>query len=99
LRSRIRFAIISDIHSNLPALTRALSIIDSLRIDQVCCIGCIGNIGQPRDGNPMLSFGVFNIGVLCLGIIRVEYGIAQTARSILDAGLPSFLAERLFKGM
>jgi hypothetical protein len=46
----------------------------------------------------MLRFCVLDIGELCLGIIRAEYDIAQTARSILDAGLPSFLAERLFRG-
>jgi predicted phosphodiesterase len=58
----------------------------------------VGSVGQPRDGNPMLSFGVLDTDVWSFEIIRSEYDIAQTARAIMDAGLPSFLADRLFKG-
>jgi predicted phosphodiesterase len=58
----------------------------------------VGSVGQPRDGNPMLSFGVLDTDVWSFEIIRAEYDIAQTARAILDAGLPSFLADRLFMG-
>jgi diadenosine tetraphosphatase ApaH/serine/threonine PP2A family protein phosphatase len=58
----------------------------------------VGSVGQPRDGNPMLSFGVLDTDIWSFEIIRAEYDIAQAARAILDAGLPSFLAERLFKG-
>ena len=58
----------------------------------------VGSVGQPRDGNPMLSFGVLDTDVWSFEIIRAEYNIAQTARAILDAGLPSSLADRLFMG-
>jgi predicted phosphodiesterase len=59
----------------------------------------VGSVGQPRDGNPQLSFGIFDTDAWIFEIIRAEYDIAQAARSIIDAGLPSILADRLFKGM
>jgi diadenosine tetraphosphatase ApaH/serine/threonine PP2A family protein phosphatase len=59
----------------------------------------VGSIGQPRDGNPMLSFGILDTDAWSFEIIRAEYDIAQAARSIIDAGLPPVLAERLFRGM
>jgi len=59
----------------------------------------VGSIGQPRDGNPQLSFGILDTDAWSFEIIRAEYDIAQAARSIIDAGLPSILADRLFKGM
>jgi predicted phosphodiesterase len=59
----------------------------------------VGSIGQPRDGNPMLSFGILDTDAWTYNNIRAEYDIAQAARSIIDAGLPSILADRLFKGM
>ena len=59
----------------------------------------VGSLGQPRDGNPMLSFGILDTDAWSFEIIRAEYDITQAARSIIDAGLPSVLAERLFKGM
>jgi diadenosine tetraphosphatase ApaH/serine/threonine PP2A family protein phosphatase len=58
----------------------------------------VGSIGQPRDGNPMLSFGILDTDVWSFDIVRAEYDIAQTARAIIDAGLPSSLADRLFIG-
>ncbi len=59
----------------------------------------VGSVGQPRDGNPMLSFGILDTNVWSFEIIRAEYDIALSARAILDARLPSFLANRLFKGI
>jgi predicted phosphodiesterase len=58
----------------------------------------VGSIGQPRDGNPMLCFGILDTGKESFETIRAEYDVEQAARSILDAGLPAFLADRLFKG-
>ena len=59
----------------------------------------VGSIGQPRDGNPQLSFGILDTDAWSFEIIRAEYDISQAARSIIDAGLPPVLADRLFKGM
>lgn len=49
-RSAMRIAILSDIHSNLPALIRALSLIDELKIDEVYCLGdIVGYGGDPNE--------------------------------------------------
>ncbi len=37
----MKYAIISDIHSNLEALQKALSIIDELNITEIICLGDI----------------------------------------------------------
>jgi putative phosphoesterase len=41
----MRYAIISDIHSNLEALTKALEIIDQKSIDEIICLGDIVGYG------------------------------------------------------
>jgi predicted phosphodiesterase len=41
----MRIAIISDIHSNLQALTKALSIIKNLNVDEIYCLGDIVGYG------------------------------------------------------
>jgi predicted phosphodiesterase len=41
----MRFAIISDIHSNLEALTKALEIIDQRLVDEIICLGDIVGYG------------------------------------------------------
>jgi putative phosphoesterase len=60
-----------------------------------------GSVGQPRDGNPNASFGFLTISAGKCGFEygRVEYDVDSTAAKISRAGLPSFLASRLYKGM
>lgn len=59
----------------------------------------VGSVGQPRDGNPKLSFGVFDSERWEYQNIRSEYDIELASRKILDAGLPRGLAERLWVGI
>jgi len=59
----------------------------------------VGSVGQPRDGNPQASFGLLDTEAWTFDINRVTYDIEKTARAIKDAGLPSFLADRLFIGV
>jgi diadenosine tetraphosphatase ApaH/serine/threonine PP2A family protein phosphatase len=59
----------------------------------------VGSVGQPRDGNPDASFGLFDAGADLFELIRVPYDVARTAKAIRAAGLPEFLAQRLSKGM
>ncbi|MBP1654076.1 MAG: metallophosphatase family protein, partial [Bacteroidetes bacterium] len=59
----------------------------------------VGSVGQPRDGNPYASFGLYDPDADLFELVRVPYDIARTARAIRDAGLPEFLAHRLFKGL
>ncbi|MBI4417715.1 MAG: metallophosphoesterase family protein [Ignavibacteriales bacterium] len=59
----------------------------------------VGSVGQPRDGNPRLSFGIFDSERWEYENIRADYDIDGARQKILDAGLPVILAERLVRGM
>jgi len=58
----------------------------------------VGSVGQPRDGNPQLSFGIFDFNAHSYHHIRSDYDIASAAAAITQAGLPPILASRLFLG-
>lgn len=58
----------------------------------------VGSVGQPRDGDPRASYGIFDGESGILEIKRLEYDIDAAKKAILDAGLPPFLAERLSLG-
>ncbi len=57
-----------------------------------------GSIGQPRDGNPLASFGMYDSAAKTVTIYRVPYRVERTQKKILDAGLPAPLADRLALG-
>ncbi len=59
----------------------------------------VGSIGQPRDANPNLSFGIFDTESWSYETMRVGYDVDAAAVKIRKAGLPRALAERLFQGM
>ncbi len=54
-----------------------------------------GSVGQPRDGNPKASYGVFDTSTKVLEVYRVGYDIAAAQKKIRAAGLPEALAARL----
>jgi len=58
----------------------------------------VGSIGQPRDGNPKLSFGIFDTELWSYRNIRLDYDIELASFKIKKAGLPRNLADRLFVG-
>ncbi|MCE5271222.1 metallophosphatase family protein [bacterium] len=62
------------------------------------CIINPGSVGQPRDGDPRASFGLLDDGTGRFTLQRVEYDIPAAQHSILEAGLPAVLAERLARG-
>jgi predicted phosphodiesterase len=57
-----------------------------------------GSIGQPRDGNPLASFAIYDSGARTVTIYRVPYRLERAQAKILDAGLPRPLADRLALG-
>lgn len=59
----------------------------------------VGSVGQPRDGNPNLSFGIFDREEWSYRNLRVAYDFKTAAKKIRDAGLPRALADRLTVGM
>jgi len=60
-----------------------------------------GSVGQPRDHDPRASYAFVEIdgGKVTYTNRRVEYDIESAASKIRKAGLPSFLAERLYRGV
>ena len=62
------------------------------------CIANVGSVGQPRDGNPLAAFGVYDDATGVLTVHRVAYDVEAAAARIRAAGLPDILAERLHLG-
>jgi len=61
-----------------------------------------GGVGQPRDGDWRTAYAVINTEEEPPDNVefhRVEYDVEESARKIVEAGLPRFLAERLFEGL
>jgi predicted phosphodiesterase len=57
-----------------------------------------GSVGQPRDGNPRASYGVFDTSNKVLEVYRVGYDVVAAQKKIRAAGLPEALAARLDMG-
>jgi predicted phosphodiesterase len=57
-----------------------------------------GSVGQPRDGDPRAAYAVLDVDALMLALRRVDYAVDAAQRRILDAGLPTSLANRLAIG-
>jgi predicted phosphodiesterase len=58
----------------------------------------VGSVGQPRDGNWQLSFGVFDTEQWTYHNVRADYDVKTAAAKIRQAGLPKPLAERILIG-
>lgn len=89
-------------HTHLPQIfserEKAASYLEEgtyqLSRDDRYIISC-GSIGQPRDMDPRLSFGIFDDEKYLLELVRLPYPKEEAARKIRAAGLPRFLADRL----
>ncbi len=57
----------------------------------------VGSVGQPRDGNPDAAYAILNKN--SIEIKRVSYDIVLTQKKMRDVGLPSYLIERLSRGI
>lgn len=58
-----------------------------------------GSIGQPRDGNPQASFGVYDSDARTVRVGRVDYDLAAVQAKMRAGGLPRYLSERLGRGV
>ncbi len=96
-------------HSHFPvifelspdAITTILTVAPAFRFklrDGVRYLINPGSIGQPRDGNPLASFAIFDSKARTVTIHRIAYRIQSAQRRILEAGLPRPLADRLALG-
>jgi diadenosine tetraphosphatase ApaH/serine/threonine PP2A family protein phosphatase len=59
----------------------------------------VGSTGQPRDGNPKLSFGFIDTGNYKYCNYRLDYPVEAAYKKIIDENLPVYLAERILKGI
>lgn len=57
-----------------------------------------GSVGQPRDSNCDAAYCIFDTKTLKVDFKRAKYSIAKAADKIMKAGLPQFLASRLYSG-
>ncbi len=59
-----------------------------------------GSVGQPRDNDPRASYAIVEIekSRIDAEIIRIEYKISETCKSIKQAFLDDYLCERLYAG-
>lgn len=58
----------------------------------------VGSVGQPRDRDPRLCYVIYDDESGQVQFIREEYDVETAAGKIRRAGLPEFLADRLFWG-
>lgn len=59
----------------------------------------VGSVGQPRDGNPRASCGIYDTEKRFVQILRVEYPVAVVQSRMRGAGLPDILWDRLAYGL
>lgn len=58
----------------------------------------VGSVGQPRDGDPRLAFGLFDTVAFAYELVRVHYDVARTVARVHERGLPESLGRRLLRG-
>jgi diadenosine tetraphosphatase ApaH/serine/threonine PP2A family protein phosphatase len=85
-------------HTHIPVLVADDGQVNTYRPERRHLMN-VGSVGQPRDGNPRSSFALYDEAEKRVEIIRVPYDIEASARAILDARLPDYLAQRLFLGI
>src|SRR5690606_16385609 len=59
----------------------------------------VGSVGQPRDHDPRLAFGLFDTEAFRYEGVRAHYDVEETARRVEAVGLPAGLAGRLRLGV
>lgn len=57
-----------------------------------------GSVGQPRDGNPLARYALFDTQTREVEIFAVKYDVEAAIQSVLDAGFGHTIAERLALG-
>jgi predicted phosphodiesterase len=58
----------------------------------------VGSVGQPRDGDWRAAYCIYDLDHENVEQRRVKYDLSLAQKKIIDAGLPSLLAERLAIG-
>ncbi len=85
-------------HTHIPVIVGEDGSVNTFR-DGLRYLINVGSVGQARDGNPRISFGLLDTTAATFEVMRVDYNIETTASAILAARLPDYLAQRLFLGI
>ncbi len=85
-------------HSHVPVIYSEEGEVGRVRSEGRYVVN-VGSVGQPRDRNPHLSFGIFNTEGWIYHNVRAEYDRVTAAEKIRAAGLPRMLADRLVLGI
>lgn len=72
--------------------------LEKILINSQKCFINPGSIGQPRDGNPLSSFGVYDSEKKTFELIRVKYDVLTVQELMSKIGMPPLLVERLAMG-
>ena len=90
-------------HTHIPMIyskKRGLIFSSSLKLDlEDKWIINVGSVGQPRDGDRRLAFGLYDEKERSFELIRVEYDYGKAVQSIRKAGLPVYNSNRLLLGI
>ena len=57
-----------------------------------------GGVGQPRDGDPRASYGIYDLETRIFQLHRIPYDFKTTQEKMRKVNLPPFLIERLAYG-
>ena len=85
-------------HSHRPAIVADKVGVHRLRHGHRYLID-VGSVGQPRDHDPRLCFGVFDSEAFTFEHVRAHYDLERTVIKIREAKLPRSLASRLRQGV
>lgn len=103
---------VADARFNFPYFSAPVAFIGHTHVPSIFCedlwrkdivrgkkaIVNVGSIGQPRDHDWRLSFGIFDTESWMYENLRVEYDVQSASQKILQAGLPRPLADRILVG-
>lgn len=59
----------------------------------------VGSVGQPRNRDNRLSFGIFDVDRWEYEHVAAEYDAGAAREKIIEAGLPPYLGDRLLSGV
>jgi diadenosine tetraphosphatase ApaH/serine/threonine PP2A family protein phosphatase len=85
-------------HSHVPGIFGETSARTTVSRDERFLVN-VGSVGQPRDRDARLSFGIFDSEQWEYQNIRSEYDVKTASRKIIASGLPRMLGERILHGV
>ena len=85
-------------HTHMPMIFSPNGFVSAIANDERYLIN-VGSVGQPRDRNTDLSFGIFDSDTWTYENIRSPYEMEIAARKILKTTLPPRLGQRLLMGV